>query len=129
MKEAMQHGLAFLIIVPYVLSAILFAGSRLAGRSQVKSIRMAADWTVPLLVMATAFVLDRMAAHAWLIVASGILIAGIGYAVAERVKSKEFSMLRMLRNYWRMLFIVFSLLYLVLLVIGAATESVGFLVQ
>lgn len=126
MMDGIQQTLAILIAVPYILTAVVFAISRLTGRTAVKSFRLAADSTVPFLILAASVILNGMIPKAGIVLAIGILAAGISYAVAERLRSKEFRTLLMLRNLWRMLFIIFSLLYLLLLLAGVVTGIFSF---
>lgn len=128
MKEIVQFLLSLIVIVPYVLTVALFVIVKLSGRSSVKSFRIAADVTVPFLVL-SVIVLLRMILqiHAGIILIAGVLIIGIGFAVAERIRSKEFRVQNMLRNLWRMLFLIMSLFYIVLLLIGVAKTVAEFL--
>ncbi|GEM_PF-3989443 len=126
MIDVIERSLALLIAVPYVLTAAVFAVSRLLGRTAVKSLRLAADSTVPFLILAAGVILNGMIPKAGAVLTIGILAAGISYAVAERLRSKEFRTRFMLRNLWRMLFIVFSLLYFFLLLAGMVTGILSF---
>ena len=128
MKEIVEFLLSLIVIVPYVLTVALFVIVKLSGRSSVKSFRIAADVTVPFLLL-SVIVLLRMILHiyAGIILIAGVLIIGIGFAVAERIRSKEFRVQNMLRNLWRMLFLIMSLLYIVLLLSGVAKTVAEFL--
>ncbi len=128
MKEIVQFLLSLIVIVPYVLTVALFVIVKLSGRSSVRSFRIAADVTVPFLVL-SVIVLLRMILqiHAGIILIAGVLIIGIGFAIAERIRSKEFRVQNMLRNLWRMLFLIMSLFYIVLLLIGVAKTVAEFL--
>ncbi|WOV85189.1 DUF3397 family protein [Sporosarcina jeotgali] len=128
MKEIVQFLLSLIVIVPYVLTVALFVMVKLSGRSSVKSFRIAADVTVPFLLL-SVIVLLRMILeiHAGITIIAGVLIIGIGFAVAERIRSKEFRVQNMLRNLWRMLFLILSLLYIVLLLSGVAKTVAEFL--
>ena len=126
MIDAFQHVLTIIIVVPFVLTAAIFGVSRLFGYTTVKSFRLAADWTVPFLVLAAGIILNGMVPKTGTFLTAGLLLAGISYAVAERLRSKEFRTWLMLRNLWRMLFIVFSLFYLLLLLVGLVIGVISF---
>lgn len=128
MKEIVEFLLSLIVIVPYVLTVALFVIVKLSGRSSVKSFRIAADVTVPFLLLSVIGLLRMILhIHAGSILIAGVLIIGIGFAVAERIRSKEFRVQNMLRNLWRMLFLIMSLLYIVLLLSGVAKTVAEFL--
>ncbi|GKV67707.1 hypothetical protein NCCP2716_02050 [Sporosarcina sp. NCCP-2716] len=126
MIDVFQRILTLFIAVPYVLTAAVFAVSRLTGRTPVKSFRIAADCTVPFLILAARVMMNGMIPKAGAVLLIGILAAGISCAVAERLRSKEFRTRLMLRNLWRMLFIGFSLIYILLVLAGLVMGVVSF---
>lgn len=128
MKEIVEFLLSLIVIVPYVLTVVLFVMVKLSGRTSVKSFRIAADVTVPFLLL-SVIVLLRMIVniHGGITLIAGILIIGIVFAIAERFRSKEFRIQNMLRNLWRMVFLIMSFLYIVLLLTGVVKTVVEFL--
>lgn len=128
MKEMLQFLLSLIVIVPYFLTMVLFVIVKVSGYSSVRSFRIAADVTVPFLFLSVSVLLRMITgiqAGVFLIV--GVLIAGIGFAIAERIRSKKFRMKYMFRNLWRMLFLILSLLYIVLLLLGVVQTVAEFL--
>ncbi|MGG0645278.1 DUF3397 family protein [Sporosarcina gallistercoris] len=128
MKESLQFLMSLIIILPYLLTIVLYVLVRVSGRSSVRSFRIAADVTVPFLFLSVS-VLVRVIANiqASIFLLSGVLVVGIGFAIAERIRSKEFRIQVMFRNLWRMLFLFLSLLYISLLLLGVVKTVADFL--
>lgn len=128
MKEILQFLLSLIVIVPYFLTMVLFVIVKVSGYSSVRSFRIAADVTVLFLFLSVSVLLRMiMGIQAGVILIVGVLIVGIGFAIAERIRSKEFRMKYMFRNLWRMLFLILSLLYIVLLLLGVVQTVAEFL--
>lgn len=128
MKEMLQFLLSLIIIVPYFLTMVLFVIVKVSGYSSVVSFRIAADVTVPFLFLSVSVLLRMITGiQAGVLLIVGVLIVGIGFAIAERIRSKEFRMKYMFRNLWRMLFLILSLLYIVLLLLGVVQTVAEFL--
>ncbi len=130
MKESVHLVVSLLIVVPYLLTILLFSVAKMCGRSAVRSLRIAADVTVPLLVVSVSVLIQTIVEiHASVILIVGALLIGIVFTVAERLRSKEFRVKVMFRNLWRMLFLLLSLLYIVLLVGGLLKTVIEFIVK
>ncbi|MBD7907222.1 DUF3397 family protein [Sporosarcina gallistercoris] len=128
MKEIVQFLVSLIIILPYLMTLFLFFSLKVSRKSSVRSFRIAADITVPLLFLSVCVLLRVVAnIHADFFLLAGVLVTGIGFAVAERIRSKDFRIQYMLRNFWRMLFLILSLFYLVLLLLGVVKNVVEFL--
>ncbi|WP_432354877.1 DUF3397 family protein [Sporosarcina sp. A2] len=130
MKELLQFLLALIILVPYVLTIVIFMSAKISGRSSVKSFRIAADSTVPFLFLAVTLLLRMtFGTQSSIMLVVAVLLTGIGFAVLERLRSKEFRVQFMLRNMWRVLFVILSLLYITLLIGGLVKTVVEFIVK
>lgn len=128
MKEMVQYLMSLIIIFPYLMMLLLYFSVKVIGKSSVRSFRIAADLTVPLLFLSVCILLRVVVhIHAGFYLLTGILVIGIGFAVAERIRSKEFRIQNMLRNFWRMLFLVLSLFYIILLLLGIVKNVIEFL--
>ncbi|REB09666.1 DUF3397 family protein [Sporosarcina sp. BI001-red] len=128
MKEMLQILLSLIVIVPYLLTVVLSLMLKVSGRSSVRSFRIAADVTVPFLFVSVSVLLRMiLEVHAGIFLIAGVLVSGIGFAVAERIRSKEFRIQYMFRNLWRMLFLIWSLFYIVLLLLGVVKTVAEFL--
>lgn len=119
MKDFFQPLLAIFVIAPYAVTFLLFVLFKVTHHSSVKSLRIAADVTVPFLFVSVSILFSLIAGiQTNIILMIGILLIAIGFATAERVRSKDFRMKRMIRNLWRMLFLMLSILYILLLLVG-----------
>ena len=128
MKEILQILLSLIVIVPYLLTVVLFILVKVSGQSSVRSFRIAADVTVPFLFVSVSVLLRMILhIHAEIFLIAGVLVSGIGFAVAERIRSKEFRIKYMFRNLWRMLFLILSVVYIVLLLLGVVKTVAEFL--
>lgn len=127
MKESFQFLVSLIIILPYLLTIVLYLLVRVSGRSSVRSFRNAADVTVPFLFLSVSVLVRTIAdIHASVFLLSVVLVMGIGFAIAERIRSKEFRVQFMFRNLWRMLFLILSLLYISLLLLGVVKTVAEF---
>lgn len=128
MKEFLETLLALIVIVPYLLTIVLFVFVKMSGRSSVRSFRIAADVTVPFLLLSVSVLLRMIIdIQAGIVILAGVLLIGILFTIMERIRSKEFRTKYMFRNLWRMLFLIASVLYIVLLLAGVVKTVTEFL--
>ena len=98
---------------------------RKTGRSLSKVLGYAADWTTPLLFI-SVYIISRtvFGGGQALYMISITLIIAIIYAVRERINVKEFKISFFFKKLRRLIFLILSISYVLLLLIGLILKVV-----
>ncbi|WP_318615542.1 DUF3397 family protein [Sporosarcina sp. YIM B06819] len=116
-----------LILFPYIVMLVFLVVMRKMGKAPASIIGLAADMTTPLLFL-TVYLVSREIMGEGV----GIYIAGIAVIIAivrivlERMKVKEFQIVHLLRKTWRLYFLVLTVSYLLLLLVGMILKMVEY---
>ncbi|WP_431189517.1 DUF3397 family protein [Aciduricibacillus chroicocephali] len=107
--------IALLIVFPPISTYILFRIVRRPLRNRRRAIHFAAEWTAPLYMIATTFIISGIIRHGmgpWMLV---VLIAVFSILLIIHVRKEgELIIGEMVRRFLRGSFIIFFLLYLIL---------------
>ncbi|MFJ7933044.1 DUF3397 family protein [Sporosarcina sp. NPDC096371] len=116
-----------LILFPYIITLLFLVVMRKMGKAPASIVGLAADVTTPFLFL-TVYIVSRTIIGE----GAGIYIAGMAILIAivriviERVKVKEFQIMRLLRKTWRLYFIVLTVSYILLLIGGIILKVVEY---
>ena len=79
----------------------------------------AADWTTPFLLISVYFIsLAVFGEGSGFVISGAMIVIALSFATMERLKEKEFQVIRFAQKTWRMYFLLLAVSYLVLLCIG-----------
>ncbi len=119
--------LGALLLFPFVILVVLIIIAKKIGLVKKKRIGWAVDWTTPFMVL-TVLILIRAIWDVWLpILLIGILcLIAIGFAIIERSTEKEFRTWWVLRRTWRAYFLLLTILYILLFIIGITLQIVRY---
>ncbi|MCM3710031.1 DUF3397 family protein [Sporosarcina luteola] len=108
-----------IVVFPFVITVVFLIFMKRMGKAPAAVIGKAADFTTPFLFLSVYITSMTIFGKGtgFYITSIAILIA-IFLAVVERVKVKEFEIGRVLQKTWRLFFLLLSLSYVILLVIG-----------
>jgi hypothetical protein len=108
-----------IVLFPFLIMILFLIGMRKMGKAPAAVIGKAADITTPFLFLSVYITSMTIFGKGtgFYITAIAILIA-ILLTVMERLKQKEFQIIRVLQKTWRLYFLILSLSYIVLLIIG-----------
>lgn len=120
--------LAALILFPFPIAILYLMWMKKKGYAPVSQIGRAADWTTPFLFLAV-YILARtvFGLGVGIPIVLIALTVGICYAIIERLRVKEFQIMRIMKKCWRLYFIVLTGCYVALITIGIAHQLVSFL--
>ncbi|MEK3935198.1 DUF3397 domain-containing protein [Sporosarcina sp. FSL W7-1349] len=127
MNEVISGLLGTIILFPLIVTLSYVVIMRKMGRAPAKMMGRAADVTTPFLFFAVYVV-----AHAIFGDGPGWLISGIALVIAivliiiERLRVKEFKILRVLQRAWRLYFLVLSFAYIILIAVGVIKKIVEY---
>lgn len=127
MKEVISGLLGTIILFPLIVTLSYVVIMRKMGRAPAKMMGRAADVTTPFLFLAVYVV-----AHAIFGDGPGWFISGIALVIAivlviiERLRVKEFKILRVLQRTWRLYFLVLSIAYIILIVVGIIKKIIEY---
>jgi|SRR5690606_23489620 len=108
-----------LVLFPFLITIIYLVVIRRMGKAPAAVIGKAADFTTPFLFLSVYITSLSVFGKGtgFYITSIAILIAMLS-AVVERLREKEFQIGRVLQRTWRLYFLLLSLAYLILLVLG-----------
>lgn len=118
---------ATVILLPFVVSFLTLIIFKKIGRAPVTVIGTTADITTFFLLLSVFFIARTIfGTGAGYVVCTVIIIVTIAFAIYERIKSKEFQIIRLMRNVWRLLFLLFAIAYVLLLIVGIALQIIDY---
>lgn len=119
--------LGALLLFPFIILIVLIIIAKKIGLVKKKRIGWAVDWTTPFMVL-TVLILIRAIWDVWLpILLIGILcLIAIGFAIMERSTQKEFRTWWVLRGTWRAYFLLLTVMYILLFIIGIILQIVRY---
>jgi phosphoglycerol transferase MdoB-like AlkP superfamily enzyme len=104
---------------------VIIFSMRKTGRSLSKVLGHAADWTTPVLFISVYIISSTVFQNGQaLYMISITLIIAIIYAVIERIHVKEFKISYFFKKLRRLIFLILSICYVLLLVIGLILKVV-----
>jgi hypothetical protein len=112
-----------IVLFPFLITIAFLIGMRKMGKAPAAVIGKAADFTTPFLFLSvyiTSLTIFGKGTGFYLM-SIAILIA-IFFAVAERLGEKDFLIKRVVQKTWRLYFLLLSLAYVVLLVVGISLQ-------
>lgn len=127
MNEVISGLLGTIILFPLIVTLSYVVIMRKMGRAPAKMMGRAADVTTPFLFLAVYVVAQAIFGDGpgWFI--SGIaLVIAIVLIIIERLRVKEFKILRVLQRAWRLYFLVLSFAYIILIAVGVIKKIVEY---
>ncbi|WP_342509268.1 DUF3397 family protein [Sporosarcina sp. FSL K6-2383] len=117
-----------LLLFPYVVTLIFLIVMRKRGRAPSSVIGLAADITTPVLFI-TVYIIFRtiIGEGAGVYIVGVALLIAIVSVVLERMKVKEFQITRLLRKTWRLYFLVLTVSYILLMLIGIIMKVIEYM--
>ena len=118
--------LGALIVFPFLVTFFLVI-FRKRGKAPAKVIGFAADVTTPFLFI-SVYIIARtiFGAGIGFTIATISIVITITFAVIERIKVKDFQIMRLLRKIWRLFFLILAVAYLIMLVVGVVLKVIEY---
>lgn len=108
-----------IVLFPFLITIVFLIGMRKMGKAPAAMIGKAADFTTPFLFLSVYITsMTIFGKGTGFYITSTAILFAILFAVIERVKEKEFQIIRVIQKTWRLYFLLLSFAYIVLLVIG-----------
>lgn len=127
MNGVISALIGIVIVCPFVVTLAFLIIRKKLGKSPASGIGLAADVTTPLLFLAVYIISRTIVGEGVEVYVAGIaLIIAIVYAVIERLKVKEFQILRLLRKIWRLYFLILLSAYFVLIGVGLVLKIIDY---
>lgn len=119
--------LGALIVFPFFVTFLFLIFLRSRGKVPVKAIGLAADITTPFLFLAV-YIISRtiFGDGSGYTIAVIAISSTIAIAVHERLKVKEFQIVRLLRKTWRFFFLILVVAYVLLLGVGLISKIIDY---
>lgn len=115
------------VLLPFIVTFLTLIIFKKMGRAPVSVIGITADITTFFLLLSVFFIARTIfGSGAGYVVFTIVIIVTIAFTIYERMKSKEFRILRLLRNAWRLLFILFAIAYVLLLMLGITLQIIDY---
>lgn len=117
----------FIILCPFIITITFLVISRKMGKAPASIIGLAADITTPFLFI-TVYVtaMTIFGEGTGMIIAGLAVIIAIVHVVIERLKVKEFRIIRLLRRTWRFYFLLLTVAYIILLISGSVLKTIEY---
>lgn len=124
MDSLLAGLIAACVIMPVIVYMIVYILSRKKFKNNKKALRLSADATTLFLIMAVHYAVIALFEHSylWIIMITLILLASIVLFMHYKVR-EEVDLKRVFTSFWRAAFLLFSIGYFLLAVIGI-TERV-----
>ncbi|MBE1553565.1 DUF3397 family protein [Sporosarcina limicola] len=127
MNGAIVVLFGIIILCPFIVTISFLILMRIRGQAPASVIGLAADVTTPLLFISVSIVAYTIFGEGTVVYIAGIAIMiAIIYTIVERIKVKEFRIVRMLRKTWRIYFLILSVSYLLLLLGGVLLKIIEY---
>lgn len=105
------------ILFPFIIFIII--GLMNVKRKRKVSLQQAADVTNFFLIASVSTIATvTFGKFAMIVIALIVFCIVIGFAIYERRRKKDFNTQKVMRNAWRLLFLIFSLSYFILIICG-----------
>lgn len=119
--------LGALLLFPFIILIVLLIIAKKIGIVKKKRMGWAVDWTTPFMVL-TVLILIRAIWDVWLpiLLIAVLCLIAIGFAVRERSTEKEFRTWLVLRRTWRAYFLLLTILYILLFIIGITLQIIRY---
>ncbi len=112
-----------IVLFPFIITIGFLIGMRRMGKAPAAVIGKAADFTTPFLFLSVYFTsLTIFGKGTGFYIMSIAILLAIIFAVAERMKEKEFKIFRVVQRTWRLYFLLLSLAYVTLLILGISFQ-------
>jgi hypothetical protein len=127
MSKLLSIPFGIIIVFPFLVTFLVLLFFRKKGIAPAKVIGIAADWTTPFLFLAV-FIVSRtiVGFGAGFYLAAFAILITIAYTVKERLQVKEFRIVHLLRKIWRLFFLILSLAYAILLIVGIVLKIIEY---
>lgn len=119
--------LGTIIFFPFIVTLIILIVYRRMGIPPALVLGQAADLTTPLLFLSVYFLSLTVFGESsgfYMVLASVVIV--ITYTVIERMRVKEFRILRLLRKTWRLYFLILTSAYVVLFFVGTISKIIAY---
>jgi hypothetical protein len=127
MKELISSFFGVILLFPYIVTILFLIVSRKRGKAPASVIGLAADVTTPFLFLAVYVItLTIFGEGSGIYLASTAVVIAIIHVVIERLKVKEFSIMRLLRRTWRFYFLLLGIAYFLLLIMGSVLKTIEY---
>ena len=115
----MKYLLAIFLLFPFFLTVISMALLKKMGLSSTKALGIASDLTTPFFIIAIPIIVKSI--WEWSIDAiliSMLLVVAIIFTYIEWPSQKEINIPLLLKKIWRSYFLLLSIFYIVLMIVG-----------
>lgn len=125
----MQFFIIFMIL-PFIFTALLYIVLKQIGFSQVKSFRLASDFTTPILLFSVPIIFKSIwgfsITYSMFVI---LILAGIILTYLEWRTKKEIEILILLKKIWRTVFLILAMMYIIIMFIGLITWTIHYLMN
>ena len=119
MKVLISFVTGIIVLFPFLVTVSFLIIMRKRGKAPAKMVGKAADWTTPFLLISVYFIsLAVFGEGSGFVISGAMIVIALSFATMERLKEKEFQVIRFAQKTWRMYFLLLAVSYLVLLCIG-----------
>lgn len=128
MYSFIVHSVAFFILAPFFLLIVIFYIAKLKTKNTQKAIQLAADWSTVFFILSVYFLIRTLfhpAIFFLLIVILLLLLLAAFYVYLKM--NRKIHLKKLLNRFWRMNFLLFFILYIILFCIGLISSSFKFL--
>ncbi|QQZ08041.1 DUF3397 domain-containing protein [Heyndrickxia vini] len=123
MSTFISWMIAMLITIPFIGYFLSFVFIKQITKNHRKAVAISIDITTVILIISVHFFIKTIWGHSflWLIVLVMLLLALL-FAIIYRYLRDEIDYLRVFRGYWRLNFLIFFSLYIILLLYGLTSS-------
>ena len=119
MKVLISFVTGIIVLFPFLVTVSFLIIMRKRGKAPARMVGKAADWTTPFLLISVYFIsLAVFGEGSGFVISGAMIVIALSFATMERLKEKEFQVIRFAQKTWRMYFLLLAVSYLVLLCIG-----------
>ncbi|MCG7334155.1 DUF3397 domain-containing protein [Sporosarcina sp. ACRSM] len=117
-----------LILFPFIVTIVFLVVARKMGKAPAGVIGLAADVTTPFLFIAVYIIsMTTFGKGIGIYIAGLAIVIAIVHVVIERLKVKEFRIIRLLRRTWRFYFLLLLIAYFLLLLTGSVLKIIEYM--
>lgn len=119
MKVLISIVTGIIVLFPFLITISFLIVMRKRGKAPAMMMGKAADWTTPFLFISVYIIsLTIFGKGSGFVICAVAIFIALFFATKERLKEKEFQIIRFIQKTWRIYFLLLAGSYLSLLLIG-----------
>ncbi|WP_163970755.1 DUF3397 domain-containing protein [Oceanobacillus halotolerans] len=125
MLTLFTYLLASMIVVPYIMTVVIYLVAKAITKRKWKGIHIAVNWTTVFYILAVLVAFQVIFAQQLVGIILIILLSLLSFIIIiQWKKQSEVVFKKAFRFFWRLCFLLFNVLYIILILVGIVQKAV-----